>query len=215
MSRTTDPRVTVGEFRNAIDRVSQWIGSYSSAATPRERAREAATVAAAAAPLRLMRCARASDHDRKMAARVLELADDIAREADAAMPALPRGCDVEEVIDAATCHGDENLDHTIGDLETVLRLAWHRLTPAAKREILARDEVQTVLSFHPGASAPPPPALVTFTAGEQTQPYKVRTSCGHIVIRRMRPATAGVPYSTDVVIDAPGGRPCPECEARE
>jgi hypothetical protein len=46
----------------------------------------------------------------------------------------------------------------------------------------------------------------------QTQPYKVRASCGHIVIRRMRPATAGVPYTPEVVLDAPNGRACEHCE---
>lgn len=46
-----------------------------------------------------------------------------------------------------------------------------------------------------------------------TKPYKVRASCGHIDIRRMRESTAGVPYSDDVVLDAPNGAPCRECEA--
>jgi hypothetical protein len=50
---------------------------------------------------------------------------------------------------------------------------------------------------------------------DMTQPYKVRTGCGHIVIRRMRPATAGVPYTPETVLEAPNGRPCAECEARE
>lgn len=43
------------------------------------------------------------------------------------------------------------------------------------------------------------------------KPFKVRTSCGHIVIRKMREATAGVPWSEGVVIEAPGGRPCDAC----
>src|SRR4051812_29610638 len=42
--------------------------------------------------------------------------------------------------------------------------------------------------------------------------YKVRTSCGHIVERNMREATAGIPWSSDVIIDAPNGRPCDACE---
>jgi hypothetical protein len=46
---------------------------------------------------------------------------------------------------------------------------------------------------------------------DMTQPYRVRTSCGHIVLRRMRPSTARVPFSPDVVLEAPGGAPCPEC----
>lgn len=49
---------------------------------------------------------------------------------------------------------------------------------------------------------------------QMTQPYKVCTSCGHIVIRRMRPATAGVAYSEDVVLEAPNGRACEDCEAK-
>jgi hypothetical protein len=47
---------------------------------------------------------------------------------------------------------------------------------------------------------------------DATQPYKVRASCGHIDIRRMRPSTAGVPYSADVVLDAPNGAPCEACQ---
>ncbi len=50
------------------------------------------------------------------------------------------------------------------------------------------------------------------THTEKTLPYKVRTGCGHIVIRRMREATAGVPYTESTVIEAPNGRPCEACE---
>lgn len=48
---------------------------------------------------------------------------------------------------------------------------------------------------------------------DATQPYQVRTGCGHIVTRQMRPSTAGVPYTPETVIEAPNGRPCPTCEA--
>ena len=48
---------------------------------------------------------------------------------------------------------------------------------------------------------------------QSTMPFKVRTSCGHIVIRRMREETAGVPYTDATVLDAPNGAPCSECEA--
>ena len=47
---------------------------------------------------------------------------------------------------------------------------------------------------------------------EGVQPFKVRASCGHIVIRKMREATAGVAYSDSVILDAPNGRACEECE---
>lgn len=46
---------------------------------------------------------------------------------------------------------------------------------------------------------------------DATQPYQVRTCCGHVVTRRMRPSTAGVAYSPDVVLEAPGGAPCLVC----
>ena len=49
---------------------------------------------------------------------------------------------------------------------------------------------------------------------ESTQPFKVRASCGHIVIRRMREATAGVRYTPETILDAPRGRACEECEAK-
>jgi len=47
---------------------------------------------------------------------------------------------------------------------------------------------------------------------ESTMPFKVRASCGHIVIRRMREATAGRPYTEDTILEAPNGRACEECE---
>jgi len=49
---------------------------------------------------------------------------------------------------------------------------------------------------------------------DMTQPYKVRTGCGHVVVRRMRPATAGVPFTPETVIEAPNGRPCDACERK-
>lgn len=53
---------------------------------------------------------------------------------------------------------------------------------------------------------------VTSAYVERCQPFKVRASCGHIVIRKMREATAGVPYTEKTVLDAPNGRACDECE---
>lgn len=46
---------------------------------------------------------------------------------------------------------------------------------------------------------------------DKTQPYQVRTGCGHIVTRRMRPSTAQVPYTPETVIDVPNGAPCAKC----
>lgn len=48
--------------------------------------------------------------------------------------------------------------------------------------------------------------------GDATQPFQVRTGCGHIVIRRMRESVAGVKWSAEVILEAPNGRPCPACE---
>lgn len=47
---------------------------------------------------------------------------------------------------------------------------------------------------------------------EGTKLFKVRTGCGHIVIRRMREATAGVPYTEEVILEAPNGMPCEACQ---
>ena len=58
------------------------------------------------------------------------------------------------------------------------------------------------------------PIVVTSTIADSVQPYKVRACCGHIVVRKMRAATAGVPYSKDVVLNAPNGRACDACEAK-
>ena len=65
----------------------------------------------------------------------------------------------------------------------------------------------------PGATAKVP-AVVASTIADTVQPFKVRASCGHIVVRKMRAATAGVPYSEDVVLNAPNGRACDACEAK-
>ena len=64
----------------------------------------------------------------------------------------------------------------------------------------------------PGATAKAP-VVVTSAIADTVQPFKVRASCGHIVVRKMRAATAGVPYSEDVVLNAPNGRACDACEA--
>jgi hypothetical protein len=65
----------------------------------------------------------------------------------------------------------------------------------------------------PGATAKAP-VIVTSRIADTVRPFKVRASCGHIVVRKMRAATAGVPYSEDVVLNAPNGRACDACEAK-
>ena len=50
------------------------------------------------------------------------------------------------------------------------------------------------------------------TLVESVKPFKVRASCGHVVIRKMREATAGVPYTPETILDAPNGRACDACE---
>jgi len=71
----------------------------------------------------------------------------------------------------------------------------------------------------PGGSGPESaiqgPALVTSTIADSVKPYKVRASCGHVVVRPMRAATARVPYSPDVILNAPKGRACDACEAKQ
>jgi putative endonuclease len=57
--------------------------------------------------------------------------------------------------------------------------------------------------------------VVFMTIGDSMQPYKVRASCGHVVVRPMRASTAGVPYSSDVILEAPKGRACDACEAKQ
>jgi hypothetical protein len=49
------------------------------------------------------------------------------------------------------------------------------------------------------------------SAGDKTQVYKVRMTCGHIEDRRMRPATAGVPWSPEAIVHA--GAECKACRA--
>lgn len=50
------------------------------------------------------------------------------------------------------------------------------------------------------------------TSVEKTRPYRVLASCGHVVIRRMREVTAGIPYAPDVLLHAPHGMPCESCQ---
>lgn len=47
---------------------------------------------------------------------------------------------------------------------------------------------------------------------DATKPYKVRTSCGHVVTIMMREATAGVPFTPETIIEVPTGRPCDKCQ---
>lgn len=63
----------------------------------------------------------------------------------------------------------------------------------------------------PGAK----PVLVTSALVDSVKPFKVRASCGHIEVRKMREATAGVPYSESVILNAPRGRACEACEAKQ
>ena len=67
----------------------------------------------------------------------------------------------------------------------------------------------------PSESATKGPVLVTSTIADTVQPFKVRASCGHIVKRPMSAETAGVPYSPDVILEAPKGRACDACEAKQ
>ena len=106
---------------------------------------------------------------------------------------------------------------------------------AAKKAARGRGRPGAKVPAAPAAPAPLPPAaspansntpaipppstgqrsLFTSEIAQSVKPYKVRASCGHIVIRPMREATAGVPYSPDVVLDALRGRACDECEAKK
>lgn len=56
-------------------------------------------------------------------------------------------------------------------------------------------------------------AVRALPVADATQPYQVRTGCGHIVTRRMRPSTAGVAFGPAVVLEAPNGAPCSNCES--
>jgi hypothetical protein len=54
---------------------------------------------------------------------------------------------------------------------------------------------------------------VTGSVEYPLQPYQYRAACGHIVTRMNREETCGVPYSPDVILEAPNGRMCEECES--
>jgi len=46
---------------------------------------------------------------------------------------------------------------------------------------------------------------------DRCKPYQILMTCGHIETRMMREATAGVPWSADVVLTAPYA-PCAQCD---
>jgi hypothetical protein len=46
---------------------------------------------------------------------------------------------------------------------------------------------------------------------ERCMPYQVRMACGHIETRMMREATAGMPWTPEVVIDITGAD-CAACD---
>lgn len=45
------------------------------------------------------------------------------------------------------------------------------------------------------------------------RPYKVKASCGHVEVRKMRETTAGVAFdpAAEYQLDRPNGMPCPAC----
>ena len=45
---------------------------------------------------------------------------------------------------------------------------------------------------------------------EKCHPYRVRMTCGHLETRMMREATAGMPWTSDAVVDAPTAK-CAAC----
>ena len=50
--------------------------------------------------------------------------------------------------------------------------------------------------------------------GDKTQLYKVLMACGHIEHRRMRPATAGIPWSPEAIVETPRAE-CKACRDSE
>jgi hypothetical protein len=57
------------------------------------------------------------------------------------------------------------------------------------------------------------PAVTAGFVGERLHPYRVRMTCGHVVVTLMRPSTAGVPWTPEAEVAAPYN-PCRECQAR-
>ena len=52
--------------------------------------------------------------------------------------------DLEELFQAADAHAAEagDLDHAVGDLQSILRAAWRVLTPAQRRALFAEPELK-------------------------------------------------------------------------
>lgn len=49
---------------------------------------------------------------------------------------------VERIVEAATLHGEESEpDHEVGDLQTALREAWKRMTPAQRSDTITALEL--------------------------------------------------------------------------
>lgn len=65
-------------------------------------------------------------------------------------PPVPEGPaygPLEELLEAAREHGGENADHEVGDLQDMLRWAYTRLSPDARREFVAhfREQMEAFL----------------------------------------------------------------------
>jgi hypothetical protein len=57
---------------------------------------------------------------------------------------------------------------------------------------------------------------ITVTSGfvAQVKPYRVRMTCGHVEIRKMREATAGIPWTETAEVLAPYAQ-CAACRGEE
>lgn len=88
---------------------------------------------------------------------------------------------------------------------------WERVQREKELGELASEELTDAAHTH-AASRPEPRSNVVSILSAGVLPYRVRASCGHIVIRKMRESTAGVPFTEDVLLESPTGRPCEPCE---
>lgn len=58
----------------------------------------------------------------------------------------PLPCMLETIFEFADSHGDDTgePDHTVGDLQDILREAWRLLTPAQRQELISSPAVEAL-----------------------------------------------------------------------
>ncbi len=119
------------------------------------------------------------------------------------LPRLPRSHARAVYIDRPRPYASTyRIDRVDGDKYTITNLAEEQ---AAQYESMKSEFVDSVhLAMMRDIECR---SLLT----EKCERFQVRMACGHIEIRVMRPATAGIAWSQDAIVDNTKGAECKAC----